>query len=137
MSGISFSKSWVPVWIFFLGSDLETDEDSSFSDFLFKLGAMILSVEHTAYHIPVGSRTDLSPYISVLRYKSSYEYGVYSETNRTNEQFSFAAGLELNKYYKRLFLAPYVEFNIGYQDHVPGMNAGIYCGMFFPNKKVQ
>jgi hypothetical protein len=53
------------------------------------------------------------------------------------ENFCFATGLELNKYYKRFLLAPYLEFNIGYQDHVPGMNAGTYCGMFFPNKRVK
>jgi hypothetical protein len=125
----------IPIWIFVLGSglDVNEDEDAPFSDFLFKLGAMILSVEHTAYHVPVGRRTDLSPYVSALRYKSAYEYGKYTETNRINEQFSFAAGLELNKYYKKLLLAPYAEINIGYQDHVPGVNAGIYCGMFFLN----
>jgi hypothetical protein len=126
----------IPVWILFLGSGSD-DEESTFSEFLLKLAVMALSVEHTAYHIPVTRSTDLSPYISALRYKSAYEYGIYNETNRTNEQFSFAAGLELNKYYKRFLLAPYVEFNIGYADHVPGVNAGIYCGMFFPNKRVQ
>jgi hypothetical protein len=126
----------IPIWMFFIGSGMEAEE-STFSDFLFKLAAMALSVEHTAYHIPVARRTDLSPYISLLRYKSSYEYGIYTETNRTNEQFSFATGLELNKYYKRFLLAPYVEWNIGYADHVSGINAGIYCGMFFPNKKIE
>lgn len=123
----------VPIWMIFARSGIG-DEESSLSDFLFKIAAMALSVEHTAYHVPVGQRTDLSPYISLLRYKSVYEYGVYSETNRTNEQLSFATGLELNKYFKRLLLAPYVEWNIGYVDHISGFYAGVYCGMFFLNK---
>jgi hypothetical protein len=124
----------IPIWMFAMGSGNE-DVESSWSDFLFKLAAMALSAEHMAYHVPVGTRADLSPYISLLRYKSAYEYGVYSETNRTNEQFSFATGLELNKYFKRLFLAPYVEWNIGYADHISGFYTGVYCGMFFLNKK--
>ena len=126
----------IPVWMFALGSGT-SDEESSISEFLFKVAAMALSVEHTAYHVPVGKRTDLSPYVSLLRYKSSYEYGVYTETNRTNEQLSFATGLELNKYFKRLLLAPYLEWNIGYSDHTSGIYAGVYCGMFFLNKSLK
>jgi hypothetical protein len=125
----------IPMWMLFLGSGSTNDEESTFSDFIFKVLAMGLAAEHTAYNIPLKSGLDLSPYVSLLRYKSAYEYGVYTETNRTNEQFSFATGLELNKYFKRLLLAPYVEWNIGYADHVSGINAGLYCGMFFLNKR--
>jgi hypothetical protein len=96
---------------------------------------MILSAEHTSFHFPVKNSFDISPYFSLLRYKSAYEYGIYNNTNMTNQQHSFATGLELNKYYKRFLFSPYVEYNIGYADLVSGFNAGIYCGIFFLNKK--
>jgi hypothetical protein len=126
----------IPVWILVLGSYTSLEEsETPFSDLLFCAAAMILSIEHTSYHIPVKNSFDISPYLSVLRYKSAYEYGIYTNTNMTNEQLSFVAGLELNKYYKRFLLSPYLEYNIGYTDRVSGINAGIYCGMFFLKKK--
>jgi hypothetical protein len=134
----------VPLWMLLLGShkssekifDASSEDAFEFSpDLLFCGIFMILSAEHTSFHFPVKNSLDISPYFSLLRYKSAYEYGIYSNTNMTNQQESFAAGLELNKYYKRFLLSPYLEYNIGYVDHVSGFNAGIYCGMFFLNKK--
>ena len=76
------------------GGNVEDDGGSvPFSDFLFIAAGLILSAEHISYHIPVKGSTDISPYLSLLRYKSAYEYGKYSNTNMTNEQLSFAAGL--------------------------------------------
>jgi hypothetical protein len=122
----------IPVWIIASGRNAETE--LSLSDFLFVAAAMILSAEHTSYHIPVRNKTDISPYVSLLRYKSSYEYGHYSDVNRDDEQFSWALGLEINKYFKRFVISPYAELNVGYADHVPGVNTGIYLGFFFPGR---
>jgi hypothetical protein len=125
----------LPVWFLFCRPQgLSTNYDAPFSDFLFYIVAMVLSAEHIAYHIPVNSELDISPYMSLLRYKSSYKYGDYYNPKYAGEQFSFALGLEINKYFKRFQLSPYVEYNIGYTDHISGFNTGVYCGYYFRRK---
>jgi hypothetical protein len=126
----------IPLWILFLGSSV-SDEESTFTEFLMKIAAMALSAEHLAYHAPLRKDIEMAPYISVLRYKYANRYGNYSDSTFISDQFSFAAGIEWNKYYKHFLLSPYVEFNIGYQDHLPGINAGVYCGIFIPNKRMK
>jgi hypothetical protein len=122
----------IPFWLLFSRPEgLQSNDETTFYGVLFVIAAMILSAEHTAYHIPVKRDTDISPYISLLRYKSSYKYGDYSNTKYAGEQFSFALGLEINKYFKNFQLAPYIEYNIGYADHIGGFNTGIYCGYYF------
>jgi hypothetical protein len=127
----------IPAWILFVGSfgTQGEDEERPISELLFIAAMMILSAEHTSLHFPVNNSLDVSPYISLLRYKSSYEYGHYSNTGRTNEQLSYAIGLEVNKYFNRFMFSPYVEYNAGYVDHTAGINAGVYCGIYFPNKR--
>lgn len=122
----------LPIWYVILSTLDNEAEIESFSNVLFYLAMGILSVEHISYHIPVKDAVEISPFLSLLRYKSAYEYGIYNETNRTNEQLSLAFGLEINKYFKSFLLSPYIECNIGYTDHKPGVNAGVYCGVFFP-----
>jgi len=48
---------------------------------------------------------------------------------------SFASGVQLNKYFGRFVLSPYAEYNIGYRNHIPGYNIGVYCGVHFLHKK--
>lgn len=125
----------LPLWYVVL-STLDTDQEiESLSNLLFFLVVGVLSAEHLACHIPVQNAVEISPYLSLLRYKSAYEYGIYSDTNRITEQMSLALGLEVNKYFKRFMLSPYIECNIGYEDHKPGLNAGVYCGIFFPGTR--
>jgi len=125
----------LPLWIFFWRMDGDgNSEDIPFKDLLFKIAIIALSAEHVAYHIPVTNTSDLSPYMSLLRYKSSYKFGESSNTVLTNEQFSFALGLELNKYFNRFTLSPYAEYNIGYNDHKSCYNVGVYCGYYFQVK---
>jgi hypothetical protein len=123
----------IPLALLCLGT--ASDEEFSFSALLGGIAAIAISLEHTAYHIPISQLADLSPYVSLLRYKFAYEHGVYNDPNVVNEQFSCAAGVELNRYYNRFILAPYFEFNIGYKDHLPAFNAGVYLGYYFPVKK--
>lgn len=122
----------LPVWLLFSRPQgLNSDNDEPFSDLLFYVAAMVLSAEHIAYHIPMKSELDISPYMSLLRYKSSYKYGEYTNPNYAGEQFSFALGLEINRYFNKFQLSPYVEYNVGYADHISGFNAGVYCGYYF------
>lgn len=122
----------IPFWYFLLGpSGLSTNEESTFTGVIVTIASMILSAEHIAYHLPVNNSLEISPYVSMLRYKASYAYGDYNNANYAGEQFSFAMGLELNKYFKRFVLSPYAEWNIGYKDHLSGFNTGVYCGYYF------
>lgn len=125
----------LPLWLlFFRPQGLNTSDDTPFSEYLFYFVAMVLSAEHIAYHIPVKSVLDISPYMSLLRYKASYKYGDYSNPNYAGDQFSFALGLEINRYFKRFQLSPYVEYNIGYADHISGFNTGVFFGYYFLHK---
>jgi hypothetical protein len=110
------------------------DEDGSFTTFLFLAAAVALSVEHFSCHFPVKNNMDISPYISLLRYKIAYKYGTYSDPDIIGEQFSFASGIQLNKYIGRFVFAPYAEYNVGYKDHISGFNIGAYCGFLFHTK---
>jgi hypothetical protein len=111
-----------------------SSESGDVTTFLFSLAAIALSFEHFSYHIPAKDNLDIAPYISLLRYKYAYEYNNYSDTDFIGEQLSFAAGVQYNKYYGRFFLSPYMEYNIGYTDHISGFNIGVYFGIYFPAK---
>jgi hypothetical protein len=106
----------------------------SLEEFLFYLGAIVLSFEHMAYNIPLQKNVDIAPYISLLRFKSAYEYGNDTNPAFAGEQVSFAAGIEVEKYFGRFVLSPYAEFNVGYTDHLAGYNVGVYFGILFPVK---
>lgn len=112
-----------------LNSDYEFD---SIGDFLLFLGFFTLSFEHIAYHIPAGQTADISPYVSLLRVRSAGSNEFPTSENPGTAHLSFATGIELNKYFGRFVLSPYAEYNIGYKDHISGINLGISCGISFP-----
>jgi hypothetical protein len=117
------------------GEILFGDDGNSLTNFLFSVAAIALSFEHFSYHIPTKNQNvDIAPYISLLRYKSAYEYHNYSDAEFVGEQFSFAAGIQYNKYFGRFILSPYAEYNIGYKDQISGYNIGVYCGIYLPSK---
>jgi hypothetical protein len=126
----------IPLWLLFWhsGTNDTQSEGRPFSELLLDIVIVALSAEHAAYHIPIRTGTDVSPYVSLLRYKSAYPYGDYSNTRVAGEQLSFAAGIELNHYIRRFTLSPYLELNTGYKDHQTGFNAGIWAGYYFPVK---
>jgi hypothetical protein len=111
------------------------DGEGSLTDFFFSVAIIAMSFEHISYHIPLKYYVDISPYLSLLRYKYAYVYSNPSDTEARGEQFSFASGVQLNKYFGRFVLSPYAEYNIGYKDHISGCNIGVYCGIYFPYKK--
>jgi hypothetical protein len=104
----------------------------SFGEFLFFLGFSVLSFEHVSYHIPLRQYADLSPYISLMRYKLAGENQFPTNNATESGQFTFNTGIELNKYFGRFFLSPYIEYNLGYRDHISGVNLGVNCGIYFP-----
>ncbi len=106
-------------------------EFESLGDFLFFLGFFALSFEHVAYHIPLEQSFDISPYVSLLRIRSAGEDEFPTGENPGTAHLSFATGIELNKYFGRFALSPYIEYNIRYKDQLSGINFGINCGICF------
>jgi hypothetical protein len=123
----------LPLGLLFISQSSAIDSDSWFT-FLFGVAAVVLSFEHMSYHIPVNSNSDISPYVSLLRYKSSYEHYTRSDTTFVGEQLSFAAGVQINKYFGRFVFSPYGEYNLGYKDLVSRFNVGVYLGIYFAGK---
>ncbi len=123
----------IPFWLlFFSEAGFEFESEDGIVGFLIMVAAGILSFEHVSYHIPLKKDWEVSPYVSVLRFK---QY-IPSEDIYTSGggQFSFATGVQMDKYIGHFFISPYAEYNIGYQDHISGFNAGIGIGISFPYK---
>jgi hypothetical protein len=107
-------------------------EFESFGELFFFLGLYMLSFEHVAYHIPLKKFADISPYVSLLRFKSAGNSEFTTSEYPGAANLTFATGVELNKYFGRFALEPYIEYNIGYKDHISGIYLGVYCGFCFP-----
>jgi len=119
----------LPLSLLFLGPHLFASGNKlSGGGGMFVLIMMILSAEHIAYHFPVKGNIDISSFVSFLRFKQlniAEQEDNYSHT-------SFVAGLELNQYFKRFVLSPYVEYNIAYDGYMKGFNVGLNLGYYFP-----
>jgi hypothetical protein len=125
----------IPIWIsLFRPGIFSGEQENTLSDLLTMGLLMLLTAEHTAYHIPVKESADISPYVSAVRLKQANKYGNSDSSDDNGVQFCFAIGLEVNKYFKRFILSPYAEYDIGYSNHISGFNTGIYCGYYFPTR---
>jgi hypothetical protein len=125
----------LPLWILGNGLGISSDEDQTFTEFLILITLMGLSAEHIAYHIPLKNTTDISPFVSFLRFN---EIDIYDPNTKTEEYYShtcFVAGVEVNKYFKRFVLSPYIEYNIAYSGDFHGFNFGLNFGYYFPKKR--
>jgi hypothetical protein len=138
-SEISFGKDYltfgpgllgIPCWLLLFPN---LDEDMSFNDLIGVAIIAALTAEHTAYHIPLKKYTDLSPYISLLKFKTYYGGYKDAHPDTWEDQICFAIGLELNKYFNKVVLSPYIEYNQGYGDSRGFMYAGVYLGFYIFN----
>jgi hypothetical protein len=120
----------IPFWLlFFNQSDIELQGDGGFAEFLVMLAAGILSFEHFSYHIPLKNDMEVSPYVNLLRIR---QYLPPDDTSGDGAQLAFATGIQMDKYIGRFFISPYMEYSIGYGDHISGFNTGINLGISFP-----
>lgn len=118
----------IPFWLLYLSESKFVDNnDLGLNGYLIMAAAAILSFEHITYHIPVDRDLDISPYISLLRFKSNTQ----SSEENVGDNVSFATGVHFDKYLGRFFISPYVEYNVGYTHHVSGFNTGVGLGMSF------
>ncbi len=134
LAGLLFTRDWDEY-----DDDYNNDwgSDNTLVEVLAGIGLVLLSIEHTAYHIPVNTKTELSPYISFLRFRTTPEahyLEIDSEVLRSTEA-SFALGLELNVYTSRFIISPYIEYNKTYHGNISGFFAGVYCGIYFPGRE--
>jgi hypothetical protein len=121
----------IPCWLA-LSSPGEGEQSG---DQLVLLAAVFaaLTAEHVAYHIPLKKYTDLSPYISLLKFQTYYGSYKDAHPDTYGEQVCFALGIELNKYFNKVVLSPYVEYNQGYGNPHGFMYAGVYLGFYIFN----
>jgi len=117
----------IPLWL--IGFP---DSGYNFNDLIFVGIISLLTAEHTAYHIPLKNFADLSPYVSLLRFRVAY--GNNPENPYLNAgAVCFGAGLELNKYFNKFVLSPYVEYSQAYKDKNGTVTAGVYFGFYIFN----
>jgi hypothetical protein len=112
----------------------DSDEGQSLSELLIIGALIVLSVEHFAYHIPVKGFTDISPYVSLLRFR---QFGNVSNSEQADEvegSACFAFGLEINKYFGKFILSPYTDYSIAYSGITRGFTCGINFGYYFSGK---
>ena len=113
------------------GSD---EGDNTFSEFIIMGMLMVLSVEHFAYHIPVKGYIDISPYVSLLRFRQFTNVANSENADGVEGSACFAVGLEVNKYFRKLILSPYADYSIGYSAPIHGFTCGINFGYYFSYK---
>ena len=129
----------IPLWLLASGMGLglndvggETKEDLTS---VLVIGAvMVLSGEHFAYHLPVGTSSDFSPYISLLRFKTLNNQPNTESQDEFISNANFAVGIEFNKYVNRFVLSPYADYEIAYNGSGYGFNIGFSVGYYFRAK---
>ena len=110
------------------------EEDQTFTEFLIMGALIVLSVEHFAYHIPVKGYTDISPYVSLLRFRQFTDVVNSENADGVENSACFAVGLEVNKYFKKFILSPYADYSIAYSGPICGFTCGINFGYYLSNK---
>jgi hypothetical protein len=111
-----------------------TEEGQTFTEFLILGALIVLSVEHFAYHIPVRGYIDISPYMSLLRFRQFTNVANSENADGVEGSICFAAGLEVNKYFSKFILSPYADYSVGYSGPIRGFTFGINLGYYLSNK---
>lgn len=127
----------LPLWMF--GMEFLMDEEGEFDSEIIKLlflgTVMILSAEHIAVHVPLKQKLEISPYVSFLRMKQFSQAFSEEHPDGYDGATCFAIGLELNNYFNKFIVSPYVDFNIAYSGEFSGFNFGINLGYYLPTKR--
>ncbi len=127
----------LPIWMLGMGilADEEDDIGAEFGKLLFFGVVMLLSAEHIAYHIPMQDRIEFSPYVSLLRMK---QFTIVESPEHPDGYVGatcFALGAELNTYFNKFIVSPYVDYSIGYSGDFRGFAIGVNVGYYFPTKR--
>ena len=132
-----FGTLGLPLWM--LGMEILFDENddigSEFAKTIFFGIVMLLSAEHMAYHIPVYDNLEISPYVSFLRMKQFSNVESQEHPDGYVGATCLAFGAELNTYFNKFIVSPYVDYNIAYSGDFRGFNIGISVGYYLPTKR--
>ena len=132
-----FGTLGLPVWMLGIGffSDEEDDIETSLWKFLFFGTVMLLSAEHIAYHVPLQGNFEISPYVSFLRMKQFSVVESQEHPDGYASETCFALGVELNTYFNKFIVSPYLDYNIAYSGDFRGFNVGINAGYYLPTRR--
>lgn len=125
----------LPLWYIAISSGFNSQHDDgqtqSLAGFLFMGAVMVLSAEHFAYHIPVGVTTEISPYVSLLRFKQLKQL-IAPKNDSSNDAFANCAlGVEINQTIGRFIFSPYLDYEMAYSGISRGMSLGFSFGYYF------
>lgn len=125
----------LPLWCIAASSGINFNSDDgqyqSLAGFLMIGVIMILSGEHFAYHIPVNSNTEISPYLSILRFKQLKNVQGPNNSVVNGVNYNCAIGIEINQYIKRFIVSPYIDYEMAYNGTGHGINIGFSLGYCF------
>lgn len=122
----------LPLWMLASGAGLgfSGDNDNSLTEFLIMGALMLLSAEHFAYHAPVAKGLEISPYLSLLRFKQLNDVMDSESPDGTVSSANAAIGLEINKYVRRMVISAYADFETAYNGSGQGVNLGFCVGYY-------
>lgn len=126
----------LPLWYIGLNSGFNfyIEDKESLEGILVMGVILILSGEHFAYHLPVSNTTDISPYISLLRFKQQRNEYDLASSDGIESDSGCAFGIEINQYFRKFIISPYFDFEKTYGSHKHGVNFGISLGYYLSNK---
>jgi len=126
----------LPLWYIGLhsGFNFNIVDEQSLKGLLVLGAIMILSGEHFAYHFPVANATDISPYISLLRFKQLKNEQDTVNPDGIVSTTGCAIGIEINQYFRKFIISPYIDYEKTYGIHGYGFNIGISVGITLQNK---
>lgn len=123
--------------VLLLGFDWEigTGEDQNGLSEIILMGiAVLFSAEHFSFHFPVAKNTEISPYISLLRFRQFNSKTLEENGKPAPGALCFAGGLEINRYFNRFLLSPYIDYTAGYSQPIKGFTGGIHFGYYFTGR---
>jgi len=125
----------LPLWCIGISSGFNFNSENSLGSVLFMGAIMLLSAEHFAYHIPIENNIDISPYLSLLRFKQISGLQDSKYPDGINSSVYGAIGLEMNKYFNHFVLSPYIDYDFSYSGQGHGPNIGVNLGYYISSKK--
>jgi hypothetical protein len=121
----------IPALLFSDGIGFGSDEgEQSFQEFLIISALIVLSAEHFTYHIPAKNNTDISPYVSLLRFRQFTNVPGSQNADGVVGSACFGAGLEINKYLNNFIISPYIDYSSAYSGAFRGITCGINLGYY-------
>ena len=134
---LGFSTVLLPVMLAAAGKEgLAIHDDDSLGAVLLKSVIIFLSIEQSAFHIPLYAKADLAPYMNLFRLILGPTYSTLPGNWSYGEMTTGSAlGIRFIHHSGRLLLGPYAEICLEHKNLKIGTNAGISIGFAFSGTK--